>query len=162
MIGLLLMGQVLAAEVLLQAETTRLQEGQTVGVQITVVDGEPRSRPVLSVPEGLTATSGGDRTSQTLTRTGRRATRSYSWNVTALAAGTFQLGPVRVRTRDRVLDSNTITLQVAPRSSEPGQEGAAATLGEGPFWAGQTVMYRVAFRTPRDLLGIQWSPPELD
>jgi hypothetical protein len=160
-IGLLLMGHVWAAEVLLQAETTRLQEGQTVGVQITVVDGEPRSRPVLSVPRGLTATFGGNRTSQTLTSTGRRTTRTFSWNVTALAAGTFQLGPVRVRTKNRVLDSNTLTLQVAPRSSGPGQEGATATLGEGAIWAGQTVMYRVAFRTPRELGGIQWSPPEL-
>jgi len=156
------MGHVWAAEVFLQAETTRLQEGQTVGVQLTVVDGEPRSRPVLRVPEGLTATSGGNRSSQTLTRAGRRTTRTYSWNVTALAAGTFQLGPVRVRTRDRVLDSNTLTLQVQPRSSEPGKEGATATMGEGPFWAGQTVMYQVAFRTPRELLGIQWSPPDLD
>ena len=172
MIGLLLMGQVLSAgvlqqgetthqEVLLQAETTHLKEGQTVGVQVTVVDGEPRSRPMLSVPGGLTAKFGGNRTSQTLTRTGRRTTRTYTWNVTALAAGTFQLGPVRVRTKDRVLDSNTITLQVAPRSSDPGKEGATATLGEGALWAGQTVMYRVAFRTSRELLGIQWSPPEL-
>ena len=56
--------QVFAAEVVLQADTTRLQEGQSVGVHVTVVDGQPRTQPQLSLPKGLADVLRGQRQSQ--------------------------------------------------------------------------------------------------
>ena len=76
-----------AAEVVLQADTTRLQEGQSVQVHVTVVDGQPRSQPQLPLPEGLTAVFRGQRQSMTMGTGGSSRTLTYTWQVTALATG---------------------------------------------------------------------------
>jgi len=158
----LLASHALAAEVVLQADSARLQAGQTVGVHVTVVDGRVTDQPALNLPSGLSAVYRGQRQSMVMGTGGSSRTVTYSWAVTSLEPGEHRIGPVRVRTKKRILESNSLTLFVKAREAKPGGEGVSSSLGDGVLWNGQTVVYRVVFRTPRQLLNVRWSPPELE
>ena len=152
-----------AAQVLLDADTTRLQVGQSVGLHVTVVDGSSK-RPELPEVEGLRFVPAGQQIGFQMVNFQNIKTVTYSWQLTAEQEGSFGIPSVPVEVDGSTLHSNPLRLSVASRDSGHGGESLQASLSDadGRLWVGQTVVYDLRFATPRRLVDRRWTPPSFE
>lgn len=163
MILLWMIGAALAAQLKLGLDTTALTVGETVGVELQLVDGVSRGAPELPVGAGLNAQFQGQ--SQSSIRVNLKSTRivRYSYALTALQPGRWTIGPATLDVDGQALTAPAVTVTVAPRSEAAvAERDATATLSETTPYLGQVVVYRFRFQHKGEVLDARWSPPTYD
>lgn len=157
-----IVAQAQAAQVLLDADTQRLQLGQSVGLHLTVVDGSS-SRPELPEVDGLRFVPAGQQMSFQMLNFKNVKTVTYSWQLTAEKEGSFGIPSVPVEVDGTTLYSGPLRLTVAPRETSDGESlHAVLSDGDGTLWVGQTVVYDLRFATPKQMVDRRWTPPSFE
>lgn len=159
---LLLATQAWAAQLVLDADTRTLREGQVVTLNLTVVDGRPKGPPRIPDSKGLSFSYRGQRQSTVMVNFKTTRTVTYSYSMTALEPGFWEVGPVEMVVGGQALESNTLAIQVSERDTSAEIEGVTASLGTDDVWVGQTVVYHLEFRSPKQITDLRWTPPEFE
>ncbi len=159
---LLLVSQAWAAQLVLDADTRTLREAQVVTLNLTVVDGRPKGPPRIPDSEGLSFSYRGQRQSTVMVNFKTTRTVTYSYSMTALKPGFWEVGPVELVVDGQALASNTLAIQVSERDTSAEIEGVTASLGTEDIWVGQTVVYHLEFRSPKQITDLRWTPPEFE
>jgi len=159
-IGIVWVQAALAAQVALRLDTEQIREGQTVRLDLQVVDATPAAVPKLDVPAGLTVAFRGQGRQAMVLDFRATSTTTFSYELTALQPGTYTVGPYRVATNEGELVSESVQLTVAPRSASD-TDSFTGTLGTDLAWVGQVLIYRLRFETDKTLIrgGSRWTPP---
>jgi len=160
---LALLPAALAARLELALDTPTLQPGQTVGLQVQLVDGRARELPQLELPAGLEARYSGQSTSTVVVNFDTTRIVRYTYALTAGAPGTYAIGPARLTVDGRSIESNTIEVTVAPRDPDaPSGSGVTAGLSTNEPYLGQVVVFGAEYRRVDQVLDARWTLPELD
>jgi hypothetical protein len=160
---LALLPAALAARLELALDTPTLQPGQTVALQVQLVDGQARGLPDLEVPDGVDARYSGQATSTVVVNFDTTRIVRYTYALTAGAPGTYALGPARMIVDGRPLESNVVEVTVAPRDPEaPTGSGVSATLSDDTPYLGQVVLFEAEYRRVEQVLDARWTLPEFD
>ena len=153
----------LAARLELVLDTQTLQPGQTVGLQVQLVDGRARALPNLALPDGLDARYSGQSTSTMVVNFDTTRIVRYTYGLTAVEPGTYTVGPARLTVDGRELESNVLEVTVAPPDpTAPTGSGVTATLSSTEPYLGQVVLFGAEYRRVEQVLDARWSLPELD
>ncbi|MCK6504576.1 BatD family protein [Myxococcota bacterium] len=147
----------------LELDLTELREGQTVAARVRLVDAVLRGRPELPVGDGLQARFTGQSQQHVVVNFQSTRMVDYSYALTAVAPGTWTVGPVQVQVGDRTLRAEAVTVTVAPRSAEEraGNDVTASLSDEQPY-LGQVVVYRFRHQHQDRVLELGWTPPTWD
>lgn len=160
---LLLTSAALAAQLSLDVGTRELTVGETIPVELKLVDGTTSGLPDLPAGEGLSLSFEGQ--SQSRVVVNFRSTRivSYTYAVTALTEGRWSIGPVSLEVDGQTLTAPAVQLVVSPRSEAARAErDVNATLSDAEPVLGQVVVYRFRFRHKGDVIDARWTPPGFD
>lgn len=158
-----LIGAALAAQLKLGVDTRELTVGETVAVEVQLVDGVARGSPELDTGAGLKAQF--QVQSQSKLEVNRRVTRivRYSYALTAIQPGPWTLGPATLEVDGETLTAPAVTIQVSPRSQAAvAERDATATLSDDAPYLGEVVVYRFRFQHRGEVLDARWSPPSYD
>lgn len=155
---------VLAAQVHLEADLLELAVGQGVELRLTVVDGRRVGTPTLPAVDGLLIQPTGQHVSSVMVNFRSTRTVTFTYQVNALTPGEVVIPPVRVDVDGAQLTTEPLRLHVVPRGSQGGGPRITASFDDedGNLWVGQTVVYRVQFRTAERLLDMRWTPPAFE
>ena len=160
MLLLALCSPALAARVQLQVESDQLVVGQSVALELQVVDGRADGVPDVPVEDGLALRYRGQ--GQSMSIIGMKTTRvvRYTYQLTALREGTFKVGPAQVDLGGSIIRHPAITIEVA-RSADDGPPMAEVSteLTDSRPFVGEVVTYKVAFRRREEARNIRWTPP---
>ena len=150
-----------AARVQLQVESDQLVVGQSVALELQVIDGRAEGVPDLAVGDGLALRYRGQ--GQSMSIVGMKSTRvvRYTYQLTALREGSFKVGPAEVDLGGSIVRHPAITIEVA-RSADGGRPPAEVEteLSDRRPFVGEVVTYRVEFRRREEARNIRWTPPE--
>lgn len=159
--GMYWIAAALAAQVELSVDTAELREGQTVGLTVTLTDGESKVPPTVPVPDGLRIAYQNPQVYEFIINFHRVVNTAWHYQLTALRRGTYTIGPVVVQAGSRTLTTNPVTIRVDPRDSGGGLNTLTAIVPESPVWVGQVVVYGLRFVTDKNLVNGRWIPPEV-
>ncbi|MEL6342598.1 MAG: BatD family protein [Myxococcota bacterium] len=163
LVYLWLLATAAAAQLRLTMPTRALTEGQTVQAELQLLNARTNARPDLEVGDGLQVTFQG--TSQSITQVNLKTTRILTFNVavTALQAGTWQIGPASLIIDGEPVVAPPVTVQVRARS-EADRERAdvTATLSSGSPYVGEVEVYRFQFRRKEAIYDARWTPPQFE
>jgi hypothetical protein len=148
-------------EIHLEADNKELQEGETVGLYLTIVDGMARGTPRPPIVDGLSIVSRGRRQSRVQINGQRTRTTTYTYALTGLRAGEYDVPAFSVNVNGQAYNTQPIHLSVAPRTPDS-KAGVQAGFNREKMWVGQTVVYHLSIRVPGRILQSRWSPPALD
>jgi hypothetical protein len=159
-IGIVWVQAALAAQVALRLDTEQIREGQTVRLDLQVVDASAKAIPKLEVPEGLSVAFKGQGRQAMVLDFRATSTTTFSYELTALQPGTYTVGPYSVTTSEGDLLTQAVQLTVAPRSASD-TDSFTGNLGTDVAWVGQVLIYRLRFETDKTLIrgGSRWTPP---
>lgn len=159
MIGIVFVQAAFAAQVALRLAAEELREGQTVQLDLVVVDTTTRDVPRIEVPAGLQVAYKGQSVERQILNFQATSTTTFSYALTALVPGDYVLGPVSVPTAAGTLASTSLKVHVAPRSAGD-VESLTATLGTEVAWVGQVLVYGLRFQTDKNMVNGRWTPPD--
>lgn len=148
----------LAAQVALQLDSAELREGQAVRLDLVVIDTVARTVPRIEVPDGLLADYRGQSQQRQIINFQSTSSTTFSFTLTAIRAGEYDLGPVAVSTDAGVLTTAPLHIRVAARASG-GIETLTGAIGVDPVWVGQVVVYHLRFQTEKNVVSGRWTPP---
>lgn len=159
MIGLLLVQAVQAAQVALRLDGDEVREGQTVGLELVVVDANPRGVPELAVPAGLRVEFQSQSRERQIVNFQATSSTTMTYALTALAPGDYVIPPVTVQTDVGALTTSPLAVRVGARESGA-LEALTAELETTSAWVGQVILYDLTFRTDKKVVNGRWSPPD--
>ena len=150
-----------AVEIHLESDSKSLQEGETVALYLSVVDGVTRGTPKLPVVDGLSFASRGRRQSL-VTINGKPArTTTFVYALTGLKAGQYDIPAFVLNVSGQAYNTQPLSIEVLPR--DPGESGGLQSdFSVEKMWVGQTVVHVLSLRVPSRILQSRWSPPEMD
>ncbi|MDP2315394.1 MAG: BatD family protein [Pseudomonadota bacterium] len=158
MIPFALVQAAFAAQVTLQVDSEQLREGQKVRLDLMVVDTSPRSVPRFDVPAGLEIAYEGQSQQRQIINFQSTSSTIFSYSLTALAAGEYDIGPITVPTAAGALTTTALHLKVTPRA--PGSDDSlVGDIGTDHAWVGQVLVYHLRFQTEKNVVTGQWTPP---
>ncbi|MEC8423401.1 MAG: BatD family protein, partial [Myxococcota bacterium] len=153
----------LAARLELAMDTAELQPGQTVSLQVQLVDGQARGLPDLQLPPGLEARYTGQSSSTVVVNFDTTRIVRYSYAVTARQPGTYRVGPARMTVGGSPLESPSVEVTVTPRDAEtPSAVGVSASLSSPTPYLGQVVLFGAEYRRTGQVLDARWTLPDFD
>lgn len=159
----LLMGVAAAAQLSLNVPTKQLSVGESVPVELQIVDASVSGVPDIPVGSGLSLSYGGSSQSRVVVNFRSTSITSYSYDMTAIGEGTWTVGPVTMEAGGQTLTAPAVQVIVAPRSeAAKAERDVSATLSEASPWLGQVVVYRFRFQHKGDVLDARWTPPGFD
>ena len=147
----------------LDLDLTELTEGQTISARVRLVDAVLRGRPELPVGQGLQGRFTGQEQRQVVVNFESTRLVDYRFALTAVAPGTWTVGPVQVQVGDRTLQADAVTVTVHPRGAaeRAGNDVTASISDEAPF-LGQVVVFRLRHQHVDRVLELGWTPPAWD
>jgi hypothetical protein len=164
--GLVAAPAAFAARAVLSVDTDHVGLGQTVVLRLEVADGQPSRVPTVPVPDGARIEYVGRSQSAVIVNFQATRTVTYQYALTPLEPGILDIGPVLVSLPSGSVLAPAVSLQVEPArdASHARTEGAEASLGTdgSDLWAGQVVVYRLAFHHRDRLVDARWDPPPFD
>ncbi len=150
-----------AAQLALQLDASEVVAGQTVGLTLQLVDGRIRGGPpTIEAPSGLVVEFVQQSTQAMMINFETTHTQTFRYNVRALSAGDYTLGPVSVVTNEGPVASAPARLHVVPQGVSDGMEESIADLGDGLAWVGEVLVYHLRYQTAKQLVSARWGPPE--
>ncbi len=158
---LLLCNPALAARLQVQVETDQMTVGQSVLLEVQVVDGQATDVPRITVGDGLQVRYRGQ--GQSTSIVGLKATRvvRYSFQLTAIQKGAWTVGPVELNVDGEQLSNPPlrIVVQDQPEEAKARAEVVGRLSDSEPF-LGEVVVFQATFRRREEALNIRWTPPE--
>ena len=154
-----------AAQLQLSPRATELTVGETIPLDLQLVDGATRGVPEIPTGEGLRVQFQGQSQSRMIVNFQSTTIIRYSYALTAMQPGSWQIGPVTVQDEDsgRPVSAPAVTVTVAERSMEAqATRDVTASVSEPEPFLGQVVVYRLRFQHQGDVLDARWEPPEFD
>ncbi len=151
----------LAAQLQVQVEDDSLVPGQTVALEVQIIDGRVDGVPEFPVSSGLRARYRGQ--GQTRSIINMKTTRivRYSYQLTALAEGDWTVGPFEFQVDGRPLTHPPLTIEVKPASqAEQEKVSVRAEISDAAPFVGELVIYHLVFRRQVEAHNIRWTPPE--
>jgi hypothetical protein len=148
-----------AAQVSLRVAADQLREGQTVGLEVLVVDAVPKGVPELNVPAGLQVEYRGQTRQRQIINFQPTSSTTFSYSLTMVSPGEHVLPPVAVSTDAGVVTSAPLPLRVEPREVSAG-DALEAKLSSTVAWVGQVLVYNLRFQTNERVINGRWSPPD--
>jgi hypothetical protein len=158
-IGLYLFDAAFAAQVALRLGADELREGQTVALDLTVVDAVPRGVPEIAVPAGMSVVFDSQSRERQIINFQPTSSTKIRYSLSALAPGDYVLPPIKVETDAGTLTTAPFKLRVEPRASGGAAESMTAELGADTAWVGQVLVYDLRFQTDKKVVNGRWSPP---
>ncbi|MDP2309347.1 MAG: BatD family protein [Pseudomonadota bacterium] len=158
MIGVVLVQAALAAQVALQVDSDQIREGQAVRLDLLVIDTVPRAVPRLEVPAGLQVAYRGQSQQRQIINFQSTSSTTFSYTLTALRAGEYDVGPVTVSTDAGELATAPLHVTVTARASG-GAEALTGDIGVDHVWVGQVLIYHLRFQTEKNVVSGRWTPP---
>lgn len=153
----------LAARLDLAMDTAELQPGQTVSLQVQLVDGQARGLPDLQLPDGLEARYTGQSSSTVVVNFDTTRIVRYSYAITARRPGTYRVGPARMTVGGQPLESPSVEVTVAPRDAgTPSAAGVSASLSSRTPYLGEVVVFGAEYRRTGQVLDARWTLPDFD
>jgi len=151
----------LAARVQLQVESDKLVVGQSVSLELQVIDARADGVPDIPVGDGLALRYRGQGQSMSIINMKTTRVVRYTYQLTALREGSFKVGPAEVDLGGSIIRHPAITIDVAQSAKEglPLAEVATKVSDTRPF-VGEVVAYQVEFRRREEARNIRWTPPE--
>lgn len=147
----------------LVVDTRQLQVGQTISVQIQLTNASFRGQPELPVESGLQARYTGQSTQHIIVNLESTRITAYTYALTALAPGTWKVGPVRVDVGGQTLTAGPIEITVVPRDAAAAKaQDVLATISDPRPFLGEVVVYRFRHQHADRLLDLSWTPPDFD
>lgn len=143
--------------------TTDLTVGQTVELTVQLQDGSAQGLPDVPHGSGLRVDYQGQ--GQSVVSVNFQTTRiqRYTYQVTALAEGIHQLGPVTLRADGQELSADPVRVTVRPRSAEQQQAHALeATLSDNAPYVGEVVVYETRYRRTQDIRRGEFTEPDFE
>jgi hypothetical protein len=154
---LILVASAFATQVSLDADTRRLQVGESTRLRVVVVAGSPDYTPDLPEVDGLRFTYIGSRPGRVSIDFKTERLVTYTWEVTALREGTSVVGPVPISVRDEALSTNTLSFTISPKVSDT--DGVLVSTLVDEAWVGQVVQHDLSFRTTERVVDTSWTLP---
>jgi hypothetical protein len=161
MLFLALCGSAAAVEIHLDADNKKFQEGETVGLYLSIVDGLAQGTPRLPIVDGLSIVSRGRRQSMVSINGQPTRTTTYTYALTGLKAGEYDVPAFVINVRGQAYNTQPIHLIVSPRAKDL-QGGVQAGFNQEKMWVGQTVVYHLSLRVPGQILQSRWTPPIME
>ena len=150
-----------AAEIHVEVDNRRLQEGESVGLYLSVVDGHAQGTPRMPIVDGLSIENRGRRQSLVQINGQPARTTTFVYSLTGLRAGIYDLPAFAVNVSGKAYNTQPLTIEVTPR--DEGQSGGVQSgFGLSKMWVGQTVVHHVSLRVPGRILQSRWTPPEME
>ena len=128
-------------------ENDTLVLGQTVALEVQIIDGRIDGVPEFPVEPGLQARYRGQ--GQTRSIINMKTTRivRYSYQLTAVSEGEWTLGPFALEVDGKPLTHPALTIEVqAASAEEQAQVSVEAALSDDAPFVGELVTYNVTFR----------------
>ncbi len=160
---LLLILTALAAQLRIEPAVRELKVGQSVVVEIALINGRAAGRPTVTVPEGLSVQYQGS--SQSVTQVNLQTTRivRYQYMLTGLAEGDWRLGPAMIEVDGQSVSASPVTISVTARTAaESQQTSVVGTISDSEPFVGEVEIYRFQYRHRQQVYDLRWTPPEYD
>lgn len=153
-----------AATVELRPDVDQLAEGQSAGLSVVVTDGQPITVPQPVAPKGLRITYTGQSRNRAINNGVVLSFFKFRYELTALEAGTYTLGPVPVQLQGasgpQTLQSNAAVIKVDPRPADLPGPVSPVQIENGfsveTAWVGQVVLYHDTIRARLEVVGSRW------
>lgn len=160
---LLLVPAAWAARLELALDTRELVVGQTVSMQVQLLDGEAGGLPRLETPEGVEVRYTGQSQSIVIVNFDRKRIVRYSYALTATQPGEWEVGPVRIDAGGQTLTAAPVTLTVTDREAEAETgSGVMASLSDDAPFLGEVVTFEAEYRRTERVLDARWTLPDFD
>jgi hypothetical protein len=151
-----------AARLQLAVERNEVSLGDTVALQVQLVDGRSRGVPEVKVGEGLSARFRGQ--SQETVMVNFETTRilNFTYALSAVAVGSWEVGPVEVEVNGQLVRAEAITIKVVERAAGAGAAASVrAALSDPRPFVGEVLTYGLTFEHRGTAYNPRWTPPEL-
>jgi BatD DUF11 like domain len=153
----------LAASASLEVDSHSLTVGQTVGLQVQVVDGSVAGVPRVPVSDGLIVGYSGQSTQRVMVNFKTTRIQQFTYTLTAQAEGSFVIGPLELEIGGKPVVAPAIAVKVGPREKLGEQaRDVSAAVSQREAWLGQTLVYAFRFRTRSRVYDPRWTPPSFD
>lgn len=150
-----------AAQLVLQLDASEVVAGQTIGLTVQLIDGRVRGGPpTIEAPAGLVVEFVGQSTQAMMINFQTTHTQTFRYDVRAVSAGDYTLGPVSVVTSEGRFASPPARLLVVAPGLSDGMDESVAELGDGLAWVGEVLVYHLRYQTTRQLVSARWGPPD--
>lgn len=153
----------LAASATLEVDSHSLTVGQTVGLQVQVVDGAVAGVPRVPVGDGLVVAYSGQSTQRVMVNFKTTRIQQFSYTLTAQAEGAYVIGPLELEAGGETVVAPAVAVKVGPREKVGDQaREVSAAVSQRDAWLGQTLVYAFRFRTRSRVYDPRWTPPSFD
>lgn len=149
------------SEVYLQVDRKSLQEGETVGLYVSIVDGDATNGVRMPIVDGLSIVSRGRRQSLTTINGRRTRTVTYTYALTGLIEGQYEVPPIRLYANGEMLETNGLAISVVAANPDD-VGGVFSAFNKEKMWVGQTVVHQLTLRLPSRIFQSAWRPPEME
>lgn len=147
----------------LDIDLRKLAQGETVTARVRVTNGVVRGVPALPAGSGLQVRYTGQSQQQVIVNFQSTRIVEFSFAVTALAEGSWSLGPAQVQVGNQTLTAPAQTIQVSPRSAqEQARNDVVGTISDKAPYLGQVVVYAFRHKHADRVLDMDWTPPTFD
>jgi hypothetical protein len=153
----------MAARLELAVDSGELAIGQTVALQVQLIDGVGRGMPELANQDGVSLRYQGQ--SQSTVVVNFKTTRivRYTYAMTAVKEGTWTVGPARLKVGGKTLESPAIQIDVEARPVETADaSGVTTELSDDAPYLGQVVVLEAKYKRTQQVLDARWSFPDMD
>ncbi|HCH61886.1 MAG: hypothetical protein CL927_13850 [Deltaproteobacteria bacterium] len=151
----------MAARIQVQVEESSLVLGQTVTLEVQIIDGRVTGVPEFPVGAGLRARYRGQGQTRSIINMKTTQLVRYSYQLTALTEGDWKVGPFDLDVGGQRLTHPPLLIEVTAASKgEQEQVSVRAELSDEAPYVGELVTYHLAFRRQVDAHNIRWTPPE--
>ncbi len=111
-------------------DQSQVAVGNAVGLSVEVNGAQNAPAPALASPDGLSIRYAGPSTQVSIVNGQFSASVTHRYSITALKAGTFTIGPIRLEFGGQQYDAGSVTLQALAAGAPRGHGAAAAPSGE--------------------------------
>ena len=153
----------LAARLEAVLPTDALTVGQTVELTVQLQDGSAKGLPEVPHGPGLQVDYQGQ--GQSVVSVNFKTTRiqRYTYQLTALSEGIFQVGPVAVEVDGKTLRSEPLRVTVRPRSAaQQAAHSLTASLTDTAPYVGEVVVYGTRYRRTQEIRRGEFTEPTFD
>ncbi len=153
----------LAAHLEAVLPTEALTVGQTVELTVQLQDGSAKGLPEVPHGPGLQVDYQGQ--GQSVVSVNFKTTRiqRYTYQLTALSEGIFQVGPVALEVDGKTLRSEPLRVTVRPRSAaQQAAHSLTASLTDTAPYVGEVVVYGTRYRRTQEIRRGEFTEPTFD
>ena len=151
----------LAVSAVLVPSARSLEVGQSIAIELQLVDMRPGSPPSIPTDTGLNIQYQGMSTMHEMINFKSRTIYKLRYVVTGLQEGVWTVGPFRMVHDGRPIEVEPLRLNVEPRSAETANIASVRTeLSDSLPFEGETVVYSIQYQFRKNVSNLSLSNPE--